>query len=77
MIQRVQKEFTLRYLNMTAIATFFAGVTVAMLQFTYEKTDTPLAISVNTLLFSSLVFSLASAAQNLLVLTWRQSHSYV
>jgi hypothetical protein len=70
-----QKEFTWRYMNMTTIAIFFAGLTVAMLQYTFEKTDTELASSVNTLLFLSLALSIASGALNLLVLSWR--HSYV
>ena len=72
-----QKEFTWQYMNMTTIAIFFAGLTVAMLQYTFESTTSGIAITVNTLLFLSLVFSIASGALNLLVLAWRHSYVYV
>lgn len=67
---------TSRYLDLTTIATFLSGVTASMLQLSVDDTSGVVAIGVNTLLFSSLVFSIASAINSLLVIAWRKSVVY-
>jgi WD repeat-containing protein 26 len=43
------------------------------MQFSYEITGTPVANAVNAFWFASLVFSIASAVNSLLGLTWKQA----
>lgn len=73
MIRAAQGLISAHYLTLTTIAAFFSGVTATMIQFTYQTTATSLQVAVNTLLFLSLAFSIASAANSLLVMSWRQS----
>ena len=77
MINTVQQNRTSGYLNMTTIAAFFSGVTASTLQFTFTETSSGLDNAVNTLLFSSLIFSIASAVNSLLVMSWKRSFVYV
>ncbi|KLO13172.1 hypothetical protein SCHPADRAFT_940637 [Schizopora paradoxa] len=74
-IKSVQNDRTLGYVNLTVIATFLSGVTASVLQIVGPTTsgDSALAVAVNASLFSSLVFSSASAAQSLLAIIWMQS----
>ncbi|KAI6159682.1 hypothetical protein EDD17DRAFT_887078 [Pisolithus thermaeus] len=60
-------------LNLSTVATFFSGVTATTLQFSYSTTSGKLADIVNTLWFSSLVFSIAAAVNSLLGLTWKKA----
>ena len=60
-----------RYHDITAIATFLAGVTATILQFTYEKNGSTIAVAVNTALFTSIVLSMASVSSSLLVVAWK------
>jgi hypothetical protein len=55
------------------IAAFLSGVTATIMQFTYQLTATPLQNAVNSLLFSSLLFSLMSVINSLLFIKWYQS----
>ena len=59
-----------------AIAAFLSGVTATIMQFTYRFTTTPLQNVVNSLLFSSLLFSLMSVINSLLFIKWYQSGRY-
>lgn len=65
------------YLNLTMVATFISGITASLLQISVDDTDSPLAIGVNTFLFSSLTFSIASAIYSLLVVVWLGSMTCV
>lgn len=58
---------------MTTIATFFSGITATTLQFSYSQTDSTLAGLVNVFWYTSLVFSISSAINSLLGMTWRKS----
>ena len=58
------------------IAAFLSGVTATIMQFTYQLTTTPLENVVNSLLFSSLLFSLMSVINSLLFIKWYQSGRY-
>ena len=58
---------------MTTIATFLSGVTATILQMTYQQTAGATAVATNTLLLSSLVFSVSSAVSSLLVMAWQRS----
>lgn len=62
-----------RYLTMTTIATFFSAVTATTLQFSVTQTSTPMGRTVNLFWFASLLFSIASAVNSLLGMTWRKS----
>ncbi|KAG2070338.1 hypothetical protein BDR04DRAFT_1231774 [Suillus decipiens] len=68
-----QQHATENLLNLSTIATFFSAVTATTLQFSYQLTDGVLEKSVNAFWFSSLVFSIAAAANTLLGLTWKQT----
>jgi len=74
-IRSAQNDETNVYTDITVISTFLSGVTASALQIVGPAMsgDSTLAVAVNTALFSSLVFSTASAAQSLLVITWFQS----
>lgn len=74
-IKSVQKDEAESYANLTVIATFLSGVTASMLQIVNPAAsgDSVLTIVVNTSLFSSLVFSTASAMQSLLAMMWLKS----
>ncbi|KAI6125837.1 WD40-repeat-containing domain protein, partial [Pisolithus croceorrhizus] len=68
-----QQHAAANLLNLSTVATFFSGVTATTLQFSYSTTSGKLADIVNTLWFSSLVFSIAAAVNSLLGLTWKQA----
>lgn len=76
-IRKAEDHATSRYLNMTTIATFFSAVTATTLQFSYApQVKDNLSDIVNAFWFSSLVFSIASAVNSLLGMTWRKSPMY-
>ncbi|CAE6468328.1 unnamed protein product [Rhizoctonia solani] len=59
----------LQYLS--AVATFFSGVTATTIQYSFEQTGTVLADLVNALWIISLIFSIASAINSQLAYHWR------
>ena len=59
--------------SMTTIATFFSSVTATTLQFSYQDTSTKLGSAVNLFWFLSLVFSVSSGINSLMVMAWRKS----
>ena len=73
MIRRTQDISSQRYLNLTTVATFLSSVTATTLQITAGDPQSVLSIIMNTMWFTSLVFSTASAVYSLLIMTWRQS----
>ena len=73
MIRRAQDFKSQRYLNLTTVATFLSSVTATTLQITAGDQQSVLSIIMNTMWFTSLVFSTASAVYSLLIMTWRQS----
>ena len=73
MIRRTQDISSQRYLNLTTVATFLSSVTATTLQITAGDQQSVLSIIMNTMWFTSLVFSTASAVYSLLIMTWRQS----
>lgn len=77
MIRMAQANVTAKFLTLSTIATFFSSVTATMIQFSYQTTSTRISVAVNTFWFLSLVFSIASAAHGLLVMSWRQSYMWV
>lgn len=75
MIRYVQDTEVSRYLNLTTISTLLSGVTASALQIVTQGAPptTILGISVNTFFLASLVFSIASAVQSVLAVTWIRS----
>ncbi|PAV18425.1 WD40 domain containing protein [Pyrrhoderma noxium] len=76
MIRKAQNFSGQRYLNLTTVATFLSSVTATTLQITIgnqQSVQSVLSIVMNTMWFTSLVFSTASAVYSLLIMTWRQS----
>ena len=73
MIRQMQDFSSQRYLNLTTVATFLSSVTATTLQITAGDQQSVLSIIMNTMWFTSLVFSTASAVYSLLIMTWRQS----
>ncbi|EKM77352.1 hypothetical protein AGABI1DRAFT_108190 [Agaricus bisporus var. burnettii JB137-S8] len=72
-IQFSQKHAASSLLNLSAVATLFSGVTATTLQYSYQLELNRLSIFVNTLWFSSLVFSIAAVVNSLLGSTWKQT----
>ena len=72
-IRFAQKHTASNLLNLTTVATFFSAVTATTLQFSFDKVESTLDQSVNSFWFCSLVFSIASAVNSLLGLTWKQA----
>ncbi|KLO12964.1 hypothetical protein SCHPADRAFT_387251 [Schizopora paradoxa] len=76
-IKSAQSDEIQRYVNITVISTFLSGVTASVLQIVGPTSNGNSAIDVavtgNASLFSSLIFSTASAAQSLLFIIWTQS----
>lgn len=68
-----QEHGSSNLLNLSTIATFFSAVTATTIQFTFEDNHSTVAKMVNGFWFSSLIFSIASAVNSLLGLTWRQA----
>ena len=74
MIQKEQKRTAeSQRMNLITIATFFSGITATVLQFTFEHNETRIEILVNVFFFLSIVFSISSAANGLLVIAWRRT----
>ncbi|OCB91929.1 hypothetical protein A7U60_g769 [Sanghuangporus baumii] len=72
-ISSEQEVRSTRYLNLTTISTFLSAVTAIFLPISAEQPDGALNIAVNTLLFASLTFSIASAINSLLTVSWSKS----
>lgn len=72
-IRFAQKHAATNLLNLSTVATFFSAVTATTLQFSFNQTQTSLSSAVNSFWFCSLVFSIASAVNSLLGLTWKQA----
>lgn len=72
-IRFAQKHAANNLLNLTTVATFFSAVTATTLQFSFDEVGNPLSDAVNSFWFLSLVFSIASAVNSLLGLTWKQA----
>ncbi|KAL5499214.1 hypothetical protein ACEPAH_1732 [Sanghuangporus vaninii] len=69
-----QKENEQRFLSITAIATFFTGVTATMLQISIEKSHANSVDTTTNLLFLlGLVFSTTSAVTSLVSISWNKS----
>lgn len=62
-----------RHTNLTTIATFFSAVTATTLQFSFQQTNSALANAVNGFWIVSLVFSISSAINSLLGMTWHKA----
>ena len=73
MIRQAQDFKSQRYLNLTTVATFLSSVTATTLQITAGDQQSVLSIIMNTMWFTSLVFSTASAVYSLLIMTWSRS----
>ena len=73
MMRQAQDLSSQRYLNLMTVSTFLSSVTASTLQITADDSESVLSIIVNTMWFTSLVFSTASAVYSLLIMTWRQS----
>ena len=73
MIRRTQDISSQRYLNLTTVATFLSSVTATTLQITAGDQQSVLSTIMNTMWFTSLVFSTASAVYSLLIMTWSRS----
>ena len=72
-IRFAQEHGAANLLNLSTLSIFFTAVTAATLPFTYQSHGTPLEDAVNALWFTSIVFSIASAVNSLLGLTWKQA----
>ena len=72
-MRQAQDLSSQRYLNLMTVSTFLSSVTASTLQITADDSESVLSIIVNTMWFTSLVFSTASAVYSLLIMTWRQS----
>ena len=73
-IEAAQHSKTTHFFQSTGIiAAFFSSVTATMIQFTFQDNTTPMGIAVNTLMFSSLVFSVASVINSVLFTKWQRS----
>ncbi|KAI5118541.1 hypothetical protein M0805_008482 [Coniferiporia weirii] len=72
-IRFAQKHAAANLLNLSTVATFFSAVTATTLQFSFDTTGSPVADAVNSFWFLSLVFSIASAVNSLLGVTWKQA----
>ncbi|KZV92646.1 WD40 repeat-like protein [Exidia glandulosa HHB12029] len=72
-IRFVQKHGSTNLLNLSTIATFFSAVTATTIQYSFDRKATTLDAVVNAFWYSSLVFSIASAVNSLVGLTWKQA----
>ena len=72
-IRFAQKHVAANLLNLSTVATFFSAVTATTLQFSFTQTGTHISDAVNSFWFLSLVFSIASAVNSLLGVTWKQA----
>lgn len=74
-IKDVQSNNVAWCLSLTTIATFFSALTASMLALSINTTNDRGLDAINTIWFLSLVFSIASAVNSLLWLTWLQSQT--
>jgi hypothetical protein len=72
-IQLSQQYAASNLSNLATFGTIFSIVTATLLQLSYSRVRTGLAISVNAFWFSSLVFSVTAIATSLLGLAWTQA----
>ncbi|EIN08602.1 hypothetical protein PUNSTDRAFT_88042 [Punctularia strigosozonata HHB-11173 SS5] len=72
-IRFAQKHGAQNLQNLSTVATFFSAVTATTLQFSFNLTSSALQNAVNAFWFASLVFSIASAVNSLLGVTWKQA----
>ncbi|KAL5523027.1 hypothetical protein ACEPAF_1294 [Sanghuangporus sanghuang] len=72
-IRFAQQHAADNLLNLSTVATFFSAVTATTLQFSFDTVGNPTADAVNSFWFISLVFSIASAVNSLLGVTWKQA----
>ncbi|CAE6366731.1 unnamed protein product [Rhizoctonia solani] len=72
-IQRSQERRGLGLQGLSAVATFFSGITATTIQYQLEGTSTPLQSTVNGLWITSLACSIASAVSAQVVYFWRMS----
>ena len=72
-VQSAQERKIRSLQNMSAIATFFSGVTTGMISISIPNQDTSLEKTVNLLFVGSLVMSVAAVIQSLLALAWNQA----
>ncbi len=79
MIRTAQQNQTDRYLNHTTISIFLSAVTASTLQIEGQgfSSKAALSVAVNSFLFSSLIFSTASAVQSMLAMAWLRSFVFV
>ncbi|KLO12463.1 hypothetical protein SCHPADRAFT_941218 [Schizopora paradoxa] len=75
MIRTSQQNQTDRYLNITTISIFLSAVTASTLQIEGSGVSSKagIAVAVNSFLFSSLIFSTASAVQSMVAMSWLRS----
>ncbi|CAE7180293.1 unnamed protein product [Rhizoctonia solani] len=70
-IRHAQRHTANGLQNLSAVATFFSGVTATTIQYSFDQTGTVLADLVNALWIISLIFSIASAINSQLAYHWR------
>ena len=73
-VKASQEHSAANLVNLSTIATLFAGVAATMIQLTYNATPrTRLLETVNILWFIALIFSISAAVNSLLGLTWTEA----
>ncbi|EKM59689.1 uncharacterized protein PHACADRAFT_205913 [Phanerochaete carnosa HHB-10118-sp] len=73
-VKASQEHSAVNLVNLSTIATLFAGVAATMIQLTYSVTPrNSLLDCVNVLWFISLIFSISAAVNSLLGLTWSEA----
>ncbi|THH06154.1 hypothetical protein EW145_g4283 [Phellinidium pouzarii] len=72
-LQIAEQRLTGKYTSMTTAATFFSSITVTAMQISSTMTGDALKDAVNTVWFTSLVFSIGSVIISLVGLSWFQS----
>ncbi|THH04636.1 hypothetical protein EW145_g5371 [Phellinidium pouzarii] len=72
-LRTAEQRLTAKYTSMSTMATFFSSITVTAIQMSSTMTGNELKDAVNTIWFTSLVFSIGSVIISLLSLSWFQS----
>jgi len=72
-VKSAQKGDAATSLTLSTVATFFSAVTATTLQFSFSDTTTAIQVTVNSLWFCSLVFSVASVVNGLLAYMWKNA----
>ncbi|KAF8510291.1 WD40 repeat-like protein [Hysterangium stoloniferum] len=72
-IRFAQEHAASNLLHPSTVASLLSAVTATTIQFSFDLVETPIQNAVNALWFSSLVFSVASAVNSFLGLTWKQA----